>query len=112
MAHDPEVKRLARKVRDLLRSYAQQQSWPDQDYQIFMRARRGGILHVLLVARALNGQTGFESWNHAWEYLRKALCDQPGAIDRLQLGVRSFDQVSEGGLYAIPPDYALLTVRK
>jgi hypothetical protein len=108
MAHRTELRRQARRVRNLLRSYAQQHGWSEQDYRIFMRARRGGFLHVLLVARAWNGPAGFTPWELAWEYLKDGLRDEPEVLDHLRLGVRSFDQVAEGGPYAITPDYAEL----
>jgi hypothetical protein len=109
MANRTELRRKARLARNLLRLYAQKQGWPKQDYRIFMRARGGGILHVLLVARAWNGPPGFASWQLAWEYLKDGLRDEPEVLDHLRLGVRSFDQVAEGGLYAITPDYAEIT---
>jgi hypothetical protein len=109
VAHRTELRRQARQVRDLLRAHAQQQGWEEEDYRIFMRAKPGGFLHVLLVARAWNGPAGFAPWLLAWEYLKDSLRDDPELLDHLRLGVRSFDQVAEGGLYAITSDYAEMT---
>jgi hypothetical protein len=63
----------------------------------------------IVTGPALHVNDLLEPWNHTWEFLRAAFSTQPELLERLHLGVRSFDQVSEGGLYAITPDYAEMT---
>ena len=109
MARKPTVKQIARRIRDALRSYASQQSWAPGSYKIYFRFSDGGFVHVLLVDGTLNGPAGFDDWLRVREFLEQALGHDPEILGRLRLGVRSTEQVGEGGFYEIAPDYADIT---
>jgi hypothetical protein len=58
-----------------------------------------------LVARAFNGRDYAASYRAVMNYLRKELAEEPGLFESIGLALRDFDQVDEGGIYAIGPDY-------
>ena len=109
MARKPTVQQIAKRVRDALRSYAAQENWAPGSYKIYFRFSDGGFIHVLLVTSSLHGALGFDEWFRVREFLDGALAADPEILGRLRLGVRSSDQVGEGGFYEIAPDYAEIT---
>jgi hypothetical protein len=109
MAREPTLKQMARRVRDALRSYAEHENWPQSSYRIFFRPRGGGFLHFILVSDRLHGDPAFDDWNKVHEFLQRELQAEPVILERLRLALRSNEQVDEGGLYEIAPDYAEMT---
>jgi hypothetical protein len=109
MGRTPTVKQIAKRIRDALRSYADKEQWPPGSYKIYFRFTPGGFVHVLLVANSLKGTVGFDEWFRVQEFLQHTLATDPELLSRLRLGVRSSEQVGEGGFYEIAPDYAEIT---
>jgi hypothetical protein len=46
-----------------------------------------------------------DAWLPLLHFLQEKLKDEPELIDSLHLVVRRFDQIKEGGIYAIGPGY-------
>jgi hypothetical protein len=109
MARKPTLRQIARQIRDALRSYADQEKWASGSYKTYVRFSDGGFIHVLLVASSLSGPVGFDDWFRVREFLDQALATDPEILARLRIGVRSTEQLGEGGLYEIAPDYAEIT---
>jgi hypothetical protein len=109
MARKPTVKQVARQLRDALRSYADQQKWAPDSYKTYFRHSDSGFIHVLFVTSSLSGPAGFNEWFRVREFLEQTFSADPEILGRLRLGVRSAEQVGEGGFYEIAPDYAEIT---
>ena len=106
MDYGPIVRRAARRIGEAIDGYARTRGWSPGDYRWFYRAQpEWGHIHVILVARGFKGRGYSESYRSVMEFLKGDLADEPGLVESLGLVVRDFDQVAEGGLYAIGPDY-------
>jgi hypothetical protein len=103
------LKQAARRIRVALRAYAERENWPPGSYKVYVRASSGEFIHVLLIADSLPSPAGFDEWYRVQKFLEQEFVNAPEILRRLRLGVRSSEQVKEGGLYEIAPDYAEIT---
>lgn len=106
MAAHSTVKQAAHRIAELVRAYAAEKQWSDTDYEIYMRSRPGGILHLIVVALAGKLKGGGSTWMDYYDlskYLEQHV--EPDLQKNLRISIRSFDQVKEGGIYAINSDY-------
>ena len=100
------MKRAIRRVVQLLQRYATAHGWHPGEYQIFIRSNEEwGRIEVILVAREFPGKDEFEQWESVIDFLEKELKDDRPLFEALHLNLRTFDQVAEGGLYAIGSGY-------
>ena len=105
MVSETVKKRAIRSLVQALQKYAESQGWQSEDYRIFYWGNWDwGKIHLILVARAFPGRYE-DQWLTISEYLKKELKDEPVLRKAFNLELRTFDQVEEGGLYAIHPDY-------
>jgi len=106
MDYTPPMKRAIRRVIQLLRRYATAQGWQPGEYLIFISANEGwGYINIILVAKAIPGKDYFRRWESVINFLEKELKHDRPLFEALGLVLRTFDQVAEGGLYAIPDSY-------
>ncbi|MBI1914217.1 MAG: hypothetical protein HYS12_05700 [Planctomycetes bacterium] len=100
------MKRAIRRVVQLLQRYATVHGWQPGEYRIFIRANEEwGYIVIILVAKAFPGKDEFEQWESVIDFLEKELKDDRPLFEALSLNLRTFDQVAEGGLYAIGDSY-------
>jgi len=106
MALEAAMKNAIRRVVQILRAYATAQRWHPGEYQIFIRPNEGwGQIHIILVAREFPGKDYFEQWESVIDFLEKELKHDRPLFEALHLVLHTFDQVAEGGLYAIGSGY-------
>ena len=116
MASQATMTHALRRLAQAFDAYALAQGWKREDYRTFVRINEDwGQIHVIFVARAFPGKHLEGQWSRVWDFVERELEDDPGLAKVLHLVLRTFDEVAEGGLYAIGPDYAevndLLPVR-
>ena len=106
MALEATLKYGVQRIAQTLRDYAAAHGWSDGDYKVFVRLNMDwNRIHVLLVAKAFPRNDTKNAWLSVWAFLQDRLKDEPALVDCLNLVVRTFDQVTEGGRYAIGPKY-------
>jgi len=106
MALGREMKRAIRRVSDLLAAYALNQGAELRDVRIDYRANESwGKLDFVLVSDVFAERDEYEAYKSAMTYLRHRLADDPDLISHVGLVIETFDQLAEGGLYAIGEDY-------
>lgn len=110
MATKSALRKDARTLADCFRRYAAEKGWPSGEYSVYFRSRRGGILHVILVApaaRLLGGYSHPTDHREIVDFLSRSP-ENDELAGRVRLAVRSREQVDEGGFYAIGMDYQRL----
>jgi hypothetical protein len=108
MAIQTAMKRILTGIDESIDAYAREKGWKQDDYQAFLRVNEDwGQFHIILVARAFPVElTPEDQWIEVIEFLQRQL--KKKKIDLgggLHLVLRTFDEVAEGGLYAIGPGY-------
>ena len=103
MALEFEVKQVVRRIAEAFDNFASEQGWDRGDYRILLRAKPDwGRFHVLLLARQFPGDTPRDQWITVMNFVTVDLdADDPDLIRSVSLTLRTFDQVEEGGIYAI-----------
>ena len=105
MVVEAAVKQLVRRVVNILREYANVQGWKAEDYHIYVRPNLDWwYINLLLVAKGFPKQTSLPTTSP----LRisstpggRTMPTGPGS----DLCLETFDQVAQGGTYAIPETY-------
>lgn len=93
-------------VVEAFQKYAGTQGWGPGDYRMFVRAsEEWGHIHVILVAKAFPGKSKHDQWLSVLDFIERELKDEPALRAGFHLTLRTFDQVKEGGLYSIGPDF-------
>jgi hypothetical protein len=88
------------------RAYAAAQGWTPSDYRLFIETNhQWGRIHAILVARSFPGETIDEHWNSVVDFLDEELKDDPNLRESLNLVLRTFDELEEGGIYRISSGY-------
>lgn len=106
MAVERNLKLGVRLVVEALRRYAAAQGWSTADYRVLIETNaEWGRIHAILVARSFPGETLDDQWASVIDFLDEELKEEPGLMESLNLVLRTFDEVDEGGIYAIPPSY-------
>jgi hypothetical protein len=95
-----------RRIAQALHEYAADQGWRADDYRVLVRLNEAwGRIHVVLVAKAFPQPSLEDAWHGVIDYLEDKLRDEPALFESISLTLRTFDQVEEGGVYAISPRY-------
>jgi hypothetical protein len=106
MALEAAMRQAVRRVAQSFHRYAESQGWTKDDYQVWVEPNpEWGRLHVILVARAFPGRFIEDHWLSVIDFLDKDLKDEPELLEALNLTLRTFDQVKEGGIYSLSPNY-------
>ena len=96
----------AKKIIKAFRRYASEQGWTPEDYRLLMElVPDWGRIHILLLVRKFVGNDGFETRVSVFKSLEATLADDPRLIRSINFVAHSFDQVKEGGIYAVSPVY-------
>jgi hypothetical protein len=102
MALDPVTRTTVKKIANAFREYAATQGWSPQDYQIFIRINPDwGQVHVLFVAKTFPDPDTNRQWMNMMKGIEGPLPDIMENLASLDLTLRTFDQVNEGGIYSI-----------
>lgn len=106
MAIETTMKYAVRRIAQAFQKYTSTLNWSPSDYQLFVRFNEEwGQIHLILVAKAFPQKKPEDQWLSVKEFLRKEFKDDPALRDALHLVLLTFDQVAEGGLYSIGPDF-------
>jgi hypothetical protein len=107
------MKRAVRRVANLLGAYARREGWwASANFRIYYRVDDAwGSLHFIFISDGFEGRDEFENYESVMSYLRRRLSDDPDLFGAIHLVVETFNQVAEGGLYAIGDDYQLAKPR-
>jgi hypothetical protein len=106
MAVGATLKKALRQIATGLTKYASSQGWADSDYWIYYRTEPDwDRIHIIFVARQFDSKREFENYVSVRDFLSNELAADPEALDSLGLIVRSAEQVDQGGIYAIGPEY-------
>jgi hypothetical protein len=107
MALEPEVRQAIRWVARAFGQFAADQGWKPGDYQVFVHINQDwGRVHVLLAATDFPGNTHLEKWQYVMDYLKRHFGkEEPLLLQALGLTLRTFDQIEEGGIYSIAPQF-------
>jgi len=105
-ALEAEVKSIVRRAVQVLRDYAATQGWGQDDYRIYVYPNLDwNRLQLILVARALPRKDYLANYNAVCDFIEERLKDDPWLKHDIGVVLRTFDQVEQGGLYAIPRSY-------
>ncbi len=107
MALTAEVRQTIRWVTRAFGRFAADQGWKPGEYQVFIHINEDwGKVHVLLAAKDFPGQTELEKWQYVMHYLERHFGEEePWLLKALGLILRTFDQIEEGGIYSISPQF-------
>ncbi len=112
MAFIDNLKQAARAVADTLGVYARSRGWKDDECRIAFRAdRRKGQLYFIFASKHFDPEEELRNYVSVREYLGKRLADEPELLDAVGIVIETFEQLEEGGLYAIGPEYRAITPR-
>lgn len=102
MAGQDSVRQAVRRLDAAVRSFAARHGWGPGDYRAYVQVNETwGYIHLLLAAKAFPGKTPEEQWLAVLDHLDAELKDDRLLFDALHLTLRTFDQIAEGGLYAV-----------
>jgi hypothetical protein len=106
MAVEATLKGAVRRVIQSFRRYAQAQGWAKGDYRILVETNPDwGRIHVILVARDFPGHNPEDGWLSVIDFIDEDLKDEPELGESINLTLRTFDQVEQGGIYSLSPEY-------
>lgn len=106
MAVEATLKPFVRRIARSLRKYASTQGWGRDDYRLYFETSElWGRIRIVIVARNYLDNDEFERWNSVMKFLRKDTADDPELIHAINLVVWTFDQLKEGGIYRVSPEY-------
>lgn len=102
MAGQNSIRQSIRRLDGIIRSYAVKHGWKAADYQVYVHINETwGNIQLLIAAKHFPGKTPEDQWVAVLEYLESELKNDRPLLDALHLPLQTFDQVAEGGLYAI-----------
>jgi hypothetical protein len=105
--YNPALIRARRKLAMALAKYADRRGWHPEDYKIFMRANPDwNRLHVAFVAKEFENSDKYQCYLDVLHYLEGELTDESELLDSINLVVRDFKQVEEGGFFGLGPEYS------
>jgi hypothetical protein len=106
MAHRTDLRWVLHKVITGLLNFRKAKNWSDQDYWVYYDLNEDwDRVNIVFVAKAFNDTDRFDSYREVWEFLQKQMADDPESLGRINLVVRSEDQVQQGGIYSIGREY-------
>lgn len=107
MAVSADVKRVIRRLANAILDYAKTRGWDREDVQLYYRwVPDWDRLHILVVIPDFEGGTEFQAWSSILTHLGEEFADDPEFMKHhLSLLVRTSQQVQEGGIYEIGPEY-------
>lgn len=107
MALEPALKNIARWIKSTLCNYAESQGWNREDYRVLIRFNADwGKVHVILAARAIDGERRGDAWSDVMSYLAKSYKkDDPRLKMSLSLSVFPFDEIESGGEHTVSPQF-------
>jgi hypothetical protein len=106
MALEATLKYAVRRIAQVFRDYGIAQGWTQDDYQLFVHLNPDwGRIHLVLVVRAWPENVKEDPWFAIVDYLEGRLKDDPALFNAINLVVQTRDQVAEGGIYRIGPQY-------
>jgi hypothetical protein len=109
MALETTVKYGLQRLAQVFQDYAFFHGWRDDCYKVYVRLKPlWGRILVLLVAKTFPEKDGKAAWMSVWNHLQRELKDEPALLESIDFSVLTFDQVAEGGAYAIPRTYVEL----
>ena len=89
-----------------LNGLASEAGWNTDEYKIlFAVNREWGRIRVFFIVKDFEGMSERDMWGRVWDHLEKSLKSGPDIGYSIGLSVHSWDQVKQGGIYSIPPDY-------
>jgi hypothetical protein len=106
MDYSPMIRRAIRLIAEAIDKYAKNQGWSIDDYRWYYRVSpEWGHIHIILVANAFKGRDYSEAYRSVRDFLYQELRDEPALFQSIGIVLRDFDQVNQGGIYEIGPDY-------
>ena len=106
MAVEATLKGPVRRVAQTFRRYALRQGWGKDEFRILIETNaEWGRIHVILLAREFPGHDVEEAWFSVVDFVDDDLKDEPDLRTAINLVLRTFEQVDEGGLYSLSPEY-------
>lgn len=105
MAVEAEVRHPIRHAVCILREYAETQGWTAEDYHVYVRPNLDWwYIDLLLVARRFPKEDEFDNFVAISDFI-DAKWKKDDARPKIGLSLLTFDQVAQGGAYAIPSTY-------
>ena len=102
MAGQGAVKNALRRLDAAMRSFASAHGWGPDDYRVYVHVNESWAYLLLIVtARSFPGDDRHAQWELVLDHLEAALPRRESPFISLSLNLRTFDQVAEGGMYAI-----------
>jgi hypothetical protein len=117
MALEPALRRTVEWIAQAFREYAADHNWDRRGYRILVRVNPDwGRVHVILAAKEFPGGSPQEQWSSVMDYLAEKFKDSdPQLTNSVSLTLMSFDEIEQGGIYALSPQFVdvddLLDVR-
>jgi hypothetical protein len=107
MALESALRRTVEWVARALRDYAADQGWDRRDYRLLIRINRDwGRVHVILVAKKYPAGSPYEQWASVMNYLNEKFKDDAPQLTKfVSLTLMSFEEIEQGGPYAVSPQF-------
>ncbi|CAN5853996.1 hypothetical protein BH23PLA1_BH23PLA1_29200 [soil metagenome] len=106
MAIEAAMKPAVRRVAQVFKKYAVSEGWRQGDYRILVDVNPDwGRIHVIFVARDFPGRDIEDSWISMLDFIDRELKVEPDLAEAINLSLRTFDEVDQGGIYELPPSY-------
>src|SRR5947207_137975 len=102
MVVEAAVRPLVRRAVGVLREYAEARGWEPRHYHIYVYPNpEWGYIDLLLVAQRFPKEDEFQSFVAISDFI-DAKWKKDDARPKIGLSLLTFDQVAQGGAYAIP----------
>jgi hypothetical protein len=103
----PRLVMARRKLANALMKYAEKMGWKANDYKVFMRPNPDwNRIHVVFVAHAFEGRDYYKNYAAVMAHLSNEMKDDVEILNSVNLVLRDFKQIEEGGFFGIGPDYS------
>lgn len=100
------MRRTVGKIVQALERYAQSSGMGRDDYGIFVRINEDwGQLHVVFAARRFPIPDPETQWLEVTSWLEEQLPELIESIESMNLSLRTFAQLEEGGIYGLGPEF-------
>ncbi len=101
-----ELQRCLRLVVGALTKYANDEGWQPGTFGIFYRVNEDwGRVHIIFVSEHFDSRTEYLNYVGVLKYLKQTFNANADVLASLSLVTRSQEQVNQGGIYEIGPEY-------
>ena len=106
MVIEADTNLIVRMVASAIRDLAKKNRWGDDDFRLYYRTNPDwGQVAIILVAKSYPEADTHQQWRSTIQFLKAQFGENVELLETVTFVQYTFDQMNQGGIYAIPPNY-------